>query len=226
MRLDLDELDEETLTRLSDKLVLSERRVAVLSEFKEGQVVSVKGTDSNGVVVSLMEDDFDFPVGTKENGDPKVEEIEASSDDPVYIVAMETGGNVAVSEDQLSSGSFDSEKGEDDVKELANKAEEAAVYEYMDNPHGSMEELHAAWEQYCREHEELVNVRGVDDPEVGFSTLPKGWTRKSVLQAWASLGGTWTTCNARMTGRIRNPKRFCAALKDEVLQTEMWRNKF
>jgi len=76
--------------------------------------------------------------------------------------------------------------------------------------------------------EELVNIRGVDDPHVGFDELPPGWTRKSVLQAWASVGGTWRTCFARMV-RVRGPnfaKRWCSALKDEVLRTEEWRGKF
>lgn len=171
-----------------------------LAEFKEGDVVTVDG--STGVIVSLMESNFKFPTGEDEE-----EEVEASSDNPVYVVATANGA-LAVSEDELSSGSFDEDV---DPKELANDGEMAGIYREMENPHNLAE---------------LLNIKGVDDPEVGFSTLPKGWTRKSVLQAWASLGGTFTSCRARMAGEVRSPTRFCAALKDEVLQTEMWRNKF
>lgn len=71
-----------------------------------------------------------------------------------------------------------------------------------------------------------ANIPGVDDPETGFKTLPKGWDRQSVLDAWTSLGGSFTSCKAGMVANGKSPRfadRFCAALKDEVLQTEEWR---
>jgi len=77
-------------------------------------------------------------------------------------------------------------------------------------------------------YEELLNIPGVDDPEVGFASDPRGWTRKSYLQAWATVGGTWRSCYARMLRHFgsRMAKRWCAALKDEVLGTEKWRSRF
>jgi len=177
-----------------------------LAEYTEGDIVDVDESGT-GVITAVMTETFNFPTGDNEN-----REVEASSDRPVYIIALESG-MVAASGDNLSQGQFNTEKGDDeeDMRELANGAEEAAIYDKLDDPYSI---------------EELVNIRGVDDPHVGFDSLPEGWTRKSVLQAWASLGGKFRTCRADMVGEIRNPTRFCAALKDEVLQTEMWRNKF
>lgn len=65
-----------------------------------------------------------------------------------------------------------------------------------------------------------------EDPEVGFETLPDGWDRQSVLDAWTSLGGSFTSCKRDMMADGKTERfadRFCAALKDEVLQTEEWR---
>lgn len=186
--------------------------------------------------------------------EPEMEEIEASSENPMYIVALQDGGSVAVSADEIDSdGSLEGE-GADITEwppEKASEAETAPVYEYMDNP-SNMAELQEAKTEMIMEqqaahladhveandmslaelgdysYEELANIRGVDDPEVGFANLPEGWSRKSVLQAWASLGGMWRTCFPRMV-RVRGPnfaKRWCSALKDEVLGTEEWRGKF
>lgn len=70
----------------------------------------------------------------------------------------------------------------------------------------------------------FANVPGVDDPETGFKPgEPDGWDRSSVVDAWTSLGGSFTTCVAEMTGDVRSPEAFCAALKDEFLGTENWR---
>jgi len=243
MNIRIDELEPDVLSELGDQLKFVNRSTAVLSNFKEGDVVSVKGEDTTGVVTGVMVESFDFPVGRKDNGDAELQSIDASDSDPVYIIALVSGGMIAVDEGRLSSGTISADKGgsKGDVKELAGKAEEAAIYDYMSDPQGSIEELQEARRAYVLDHheaalsgldasqmsyEELVNVPGVDDPHVGFDSLPNGWTRKSVLQAWASLGGTWTSCRADMTGEIRSPERWCAALKDEVRQTELWRNRF
>jgi len=235
---------------------------AELQDFDLGEIVSTD--DGDGVIAAFVEEPFEFPVGqsegqieeVEEEESPEMEEIEASPEEPMYIVALQDGGSVAVSADEIDAdGSIEGE-GEDitsfeDVKEGGNEAELAPVYEYMDDPSDIaelaeakktliMETQAAALADYVEgedmavaelgeySYEELVNIRGVDDPHVGFDELPPGWTRKSVLQAWASLGGMWRTCFPRMI-RVRGPnfaKRWCAALKDEVLRTEEWRGKF
>jgi len=197
MNFEISEYPEDFFTEL-------DYTIAELAQFSEGDVVDISGDGGTGVITGVMTSTFEFPVGS---GDDDLEEVEASSDSPVYIVADENGVR-AVSEDEVSEGSFDGDS--PDTKELSN-AELGSAYQHMDDPYSTAE---------------LLNIPGVDDPEVGFSELPEGWTRKSVLQAWASLGGSFTTCRADMAGEIRSPTRWCAALKDEVLQTERWRNRF
>jgi len=233
-----------------------------LQEFNVGEIVTVPA--GVGVIAGMAEEDFEFPAGSEdrvdrieeEDEDVEMEEIEASEDNPVYIVALQDGGSVAVTGDEIEGkgeleGEGDDIESPDDVMAKGGDAELSPVYDYCDDP-SSRAELERAKRKYIHEtyateladyvndndatlatleemnSEELVNIPGVDDPHVGFDSLPDGWTRKSVLQAWASLGGMWRTCFARMV-REMGPnfaKRFCSALKDEVLRTEMWRSRF
>jgi len=251
-------MEQINLTPLKNELSNEELQ----EEYDLGEIVEVP--DGVGIIAAFVEESFEYPVGAadrieridEEDEEVDMEEIDASEDDPMYIVALQEGGSVAVSADEISGdGSLEGEgkdiKSFEDVGSEGGDAELAPVYEYCDDP-SSTEELEAAKRKYIHENnaeplaeyvndnkatlatleemdsEELVNIRGVDDPHVGFDSLPDGWTRKSVLQAWASLGGMWRTCYARMI-REMGPnfaKRWCSAMKDEVLRTEEWRGKF
>ena len=239
-----------------------------LQEYQMGEIVD---TDEGvGIIAAMADESFEYPVGSSDRvdrieeeedaEDVKMEEIDASEDNPVYIVALQDGGSAVVSADEIDpDASLNNDDGAEitdweDVTKEGGDAELAPVYSYVsddEDPH-SVEALESAKQRYIHENyaeelaeyvssnnatlamlesmssEELVNIPGVDDPHVGFDSLPNGWTRKSVLQAWASLGGMWRTCFARMV-RSFGPnfaKRWCAALKDETLRTEMWRNRF
>jgi len=235
-----------------------------LQEYSMGAIVETD--DGPGIIAGFAEEPFEYPAGgedrierieeEEEIDDEMMKEIDASEDNPYYIVALQDGGSVAVTADEISSGSLRGDDGTeisdwDEVTESGDEADLAPVYDYSDDPH-SHAQLEAAKVKYIHENyaaelgqhvsdsnttlatleemsaEELINIRGVDDPHVGFDELPPGWTRKSVLQAWASVGGMWRTCYPRMV-RVRGPnfaKRWCSALKDEVLRTEEWRGKF
>jgi len=237
---------------------------ASLQEYELGEIVEVP--DGAGIIAAMAEEPFEYPAGSadrverieeeEEIGDDMMDEIDASEDNPVYIVALQRGGSVAVTADEIGPGSLEGDSGEqidtfEDIQDTDDTGELAPVYDYCDDPN-SRAELESAKVELIRKQnaaalgeyvndseqtlsglskmssEELVNIRGVDDPHVGFDELPPGWNRKSVLQAWASVGGMWRTCFARMV-RVRGPnfaKRWCAALKDEVLRTEEWRGKF
>lgn len=67
-----------------------------------------------------------------------------------------------------------------------------------------------------------------------FMTLPKGWTRKSLIKFAHTLTGKtqkdshgfFTKCVEKMKDtEIGDPNRFCAALKDRFLKTTFWRGK-
>jgi hypothetical protein len=232
-------------------------------EYDLGEIVGTP--EGVGVVSAFVEENFEFPVGAadrvdrieEEDEDVEMKEIEASEDDPIYIVSLQDGGSTAVSANEIDpDGELEGDDGKEitsfeEVGDDAGEAEMAPVYAYCNDP-SNIAELEQAKIQLIHErqaaaladyveseemnvaelqdfsYEELVNIPGVDDPHVGFDELPPGWTRKSVLQAWASLGGMWRTCYPRMV-RSMGPnfaKRWCSALKDEVLRTEMWRNRF
>jgi len=185
--------------------------------------------------------------------DEEGEEIDASESDPVYIIALMDGGSIPAEPADFST-EIDELPGEGDEPDLDEGAEDtdlAAVYKHMDDPNSQAQlreakkrVIHEEYAEELAEHmdsaelslydmgnmdlEELINIPGVDDPGVGFDSDPPGWTRKSYLQAWATVGGTWRSCRARMLRHFSNfmAKRWCSALKDEVLGTERWRNRF
>ena len=68
----------------------------------------------------------------------------------------------------------------------------------------------------------------VDEDVNGLDDLPEGWDRDSVLEYWSSIGGSWEECAEDMTDEFEEEraKEHCSAMKDEVLRTQRWRNRF
>lgn len=223
-------------------------------DFEEGQIVEHK-EEGPGVIAAIITSNTEwFPDPSDDDSEVS---IEASEEDPVYIVALNDGGSVPAEASDLEDGpdelpgeGSEPNLDEGDNAELSLEGM-APVYSYMDDPY-DYEELQEAKKKLIHERhakelsehmqsaelslydmgelsvEELLNIPGVDDPEVGFASDPDGWTRKSYLQAWATVGATWRSCYARMLRHFgsRMSKRWCSALKDEVLGTERWRNRF
>ncbi|ELY52308.1 hypothetical protein [Natronococcus jeotgali] len=74
--------------------------------------------------------------------------------------------------------------------------------------------------------ESLTEV--VDEDVDGLDGLPEGWDRDSVLEYWSSIGGSWESCVDDMTDEFGEDraKEHCSAMKDEVIRSERWRNRF
>lgn len=68
----------------------------------------------------------------------------------------------------------------------------------------------------------------VEEDVSGLDELPEGWDRQSVLEYWASVGGSWEDCveDATDDWNEEQKKQHCSAMKDTVLQTTRWRNRF
>ncbi|WP_255167701.1 hypothetical protein [Natrononativus amylolyticus] len=68
----------------------------------------------------------------------------------------------------------------------------------------------------------------VDEEVDALDSLPEGWDRESVLEYWSSIGGSWESCVDDMSDEFEGEraKEHCSAMKDEVLRTERWRNRF
>ena len=102
-------------------------------------------------------------------------------------------------------------------KELVNRVHAAVSATETPDDTPTMEQVEAV----------AQNIPGADDPHVGFQRLPDGWDRSTVLEVWTKVGGSVTSCKAKFMGEEgwsdRKSDRFCAALKDEVRQSEEWR---
>ncbi|RKD95603.1 hypothetical protein [Halopiger aswanensis] len=74
--------------------------------------------------------------------------------------------------------------------------------------------------------EALTDV--VDEDVNGLDDLPEGWDRDSVLEYWSSIGGSWEACAEDLTDEFEaeRAREHCSAMKDEVLRTQRWRNRF
>lgn len=196
--------------------------------FSEGDIVVYDDDGHVGVVTGKLTETMEWPIG-----DEETEEIEASSDDPVYVIARETGGSKPYRGDELESITEDEAFGDVDVDpvETVDEAEMARVYYVVDDPN-DYDELQEAKETIRQRREELIDIPGVDDPSVGWDSWPDSWeesekpNRLILLDMWTTVSGTWTGCVSRLSGRVSRIERFCASTKDEVLGTERWRNRF
>lgn len=68
----------------------------------------------------------------------------------------------------------------------------------------------------------------IDEAVNGLDDLPEGWDHESVLQYWSSIGGSWEACVEDVSDEFEEDRarEHCSAMKDEVLQTTRWRNRF
>ncbi|WP_394743023.1 hypothetical protein [Natronococcus roseus] len=83
-------------------------------------------------------------------------------------------------------------------------------------------------EDATQETDEEALTEIVDEDVNGLDSLPEGWDRDSVLEYWSSIGGSWESCVNDMTDEFEEEraKEHCSAMKDEVIRSERWRNRF
>lgn len=191
--------------------------VAALQDVSEGDWVEY--SDGNyGVVVGKLSGPTEWPTD-----DDETEEVGEEGEN-IYVVARASGGSKPFTADEIESASREDAIGDpdelpDEPEEDIDDAEMARGYKMVSD--GSVAQLHE------KPVSELINIPGVDDPHVGFDSWPDSW-RKSpkparliALDAWSSLGATFTGCMTEIKSR-----RICAAFKDEILGTERWRGRF
>lgn len=190
--------------------------VAELEDFSEGDWVEY--SDGNyGAITGKVDGPVDWPTGDEET------ESVGEDGETVYIVARGSGGSKPFTADEINSAErsdvIDTEEVPDEPEEDLDDAEMAQVYFRVDDSHD--------YEELQRGLDELLSVPGVDDPGVGFDSWPDSWeeadepARLIALDAWTSMGGTFTGCVSEIGSR-----RICAAFKDEMLGTERWRGRF
>ncbi|WP_336344041.1 hypothetical protein [Halalkalicoccus ordinarius] len=156
------------------------------TRYEEGDVVATP--DGRGVVADVLTEGFYFPL---EGGEDEYEQVSATSDQPAYVVGLESVGSAPYRASALETTSFEDE---DDTADVEGKRLASVVNEEVD----------------------------------GLDSLPEGWDRESVLEYWEGIGGSWEDCVEDMTDEFgeERAKQHCSAMKDEVLRTERWRNRF
>lgn len=166
--------------------------LAALAQYNSGDVVSYgQGEKKTGVVIEVLTSNTTVPKG----GDDK--EVEASQDSPKYVVALGHSDGVDV-----FSGS-DLSSGEINIDDLDSSTEDL-----KDDSSGGGQAANAASDEQA-----ALDFR-----------YPRSWRKSSkpnrliLLDAWSSMGGTFSACYPRYGG-----KRFCAAFKDKVYGTTRWR---
>jgi PBSX family phage portal protein len=224
---------------LRESKILSNKASAVQAA---GKVLTANELRSELFDLPPIEDVDGDPVGQKNAPDnpPDDEQAEASASMPLEKADYSSGDVVDYGDGtgvvlEVMTDDFSWPQGEEDEIEVEASSDNPAIIVGRESGGAKIfrpDELSSgSFDGDAPSKGELdelnkANIPGVDDPETGFSSLPEGWTRKSVLQAWASLGGTWTSCVADMGGEVSSPKRWCSAMKDEVYGSERWRGRF
>jgi hypothetical protein len=65
-------------------------------------------------------------------------------------------------------------------------------------------------------------IKGMVDQALALATaegqvlVPEDWTVPSSKSVWNGLGGTSTTCQEKMNGKVKDPGSFCRSLASRV----------
>ena len=168
------------------------------SRYEEGDVVA---TDrGRGVVAAVLAEDFEFP-----QGDDDLAEVSASDDQPAYVVGLTStdsgdAGSAVYRASDLEASSFPDDDGDGEGGGPAETDSDGSITDVVSE-----------------------SVDALDG-------LPEGWNRQSVLKYWSSIGGSWEECVDDLTDDEdfdeERAREQCSAMKDEVLRTTRWRNRF
>jgi len=142
-------------------------------QLEEGQFVEHED-EGPGLIGAVLEESFDFP----DADDPEDEtiEIDASSDDPVYMVALLDGGSVPATEDQLDPiNDLPDEEGDDvdspdDIDAIADEVELSPVYDMVDDPHDE-EEMEKAQRKFIHREYAAEISEWMDENDVSVDEM-------------------------------------------------------
>ena len=191
-----------------------------MTEFEETDVV--QGPDGRtGMIVTTIEEDTEWYPDPDD--DDEFYEIEASEDEPVFLVAFDDGETMPLLPGQLESGSWDEVEepmDEDEIDSAASDAELGEAYWACDQPDDFEEFMNALHEGGELTDEELeaelaspaMDLPGARTAGIGFATDPPGWDRSSYLKAWRTFRGKWRVCYPRMIRHFgpRMARRWCS----------------
>lgn len=204
---EMDDVDEVTL----GQTVQYATEIAVLASIEAGDYVDY-GDSDYGLVIEKNTSTFEFPGGDG----PESEEVEvdASEDEPVYLIGKSDGGIEPMTADRIEvterNQIFDESDpdGTDDLGDI--DAQEMSV-DGENHSSGTVSELATA-----------QDVPGITRTQRGQNPYPESWresnkpARLILLDAWQSMNMSHTGCVREMRGNVTRPNALCAAFKDSV----------
>lgn len=145
------------------------------------------------------------------------------------VVATPDGRGVVAA---VLSEQFEFPQGDDETTSVDASDDSPAYVVGLDDP-GSAVYRASVLEETDLDHD-TPDVQGSAETELvnenvdGLDDLPEGWDRESVLEYWSSIGGSWESAVDDLTDEFGDDraKQLASAMKDEVLRTERWRNRF
>ena len=146
------------------------------------------------------------------------------------IVATPDGRGVVAA--VLTEG-FEFPQGNDELTAVSAASEQPAYVVALERG-GSAVYRASTLEAASLEGDSVPDVSGegltevVDQDVEGIEAYPPGWEDESVLEYWASIGGTWEACVEDLADELGEDRarQLCSATKDEALGTTRWRNRF
>lgn len=147
------------------------------------------------------------------------------------VVATPDGRGVVAA---VLTGDFEFSQGEDEFADVSASDDQPAYVVGLESVGsavyraGALEASDLEDDDATRETEDETLIDVVDEDVNGLDDLPEGWDRDSVLEYWSSIGGSWEECAEDMTDEFEEEraKEHCSAMKDEVVRTQRWRNRF
>lgn len=149
-----------------------------------------------GVVAAEMRSNFKFPAG-EGSGDDNTEEIEAGEDNPAYVVGF---------------------------------VGESGVYRSSDLDELDVEDAEGLREREGEESDGDEAIASVSEVDFEETDMPEGWDEFSLISFYADMGGSVD----EMANELEDEQGFseedaiqmAASMKDQVVGTERWRNRF
>lgn len=146
------------------------------------------------------------------------------------VVATPDGPGVVTA---VLTEDFEFPRGADDVEVVTASDDRPAYVVGLEDP-GAAVYRASNLQATCLDQADHPSVDGeaetpvVDESVDGLDELPEGWDRESVLEYWEEIGGEWEACVDGLTDEFSEDRaeRLCAAMKDELLRTQRWRNRF
>ena len=179
-------------------------------EYDEGHV---------GVVLEVHTSDFTPP-----EDDADEDSHEVAEGETVYVIARETEGFGYYTATDLSAGSFPETPG-DPAGDLADRAADEDVEAHAAEAAVDVEARDAT------DPAPLAEVQAAGTGVPGWVGFPPSWEESEIparvilLDAWTSMGGTWTGAyETFQKGNTRRAaKKLASSMKDEVYGTTYWR---